>query len=266
MKSHRRLGFFFAFACAFALFSASATLSHAATIVSETFDGYTSFPDFNPGDPTNLGVPLTVEGADSSLWMGARVGGNGSGSVATDVGVQQNFEPPGGLMRTPAGRYAEDAGLVLRVDLTAYENVNIEFDWRMHNALQTHRNKFAYHVGDGLGTPNNTYDWFSDPAFANGNPAWYGANFTELLSVNRTFGGTQADGSVRHESLSIPGGDVLYLVWWYDVPPGTTGTRLGKIDNVVITGDLIIPEPGTCVLLALGAASLASLGFRRRGY
>jgi hypothetical protein len=248
MKSHSRLGFFFPLACV-AMFSAAATLSHAATIFSETFDGYTSFPDFPTGDPTNLGVPLVIEGADSPLWIGARMGGNGSGAVANDVGVQQSFEPPGGINRTPAGRYADDAGLALRLDLTAYENVNVSFDWRMHNALASMRNKFAYHVGDGLGTPNNTYDWSSE-------------SFTTVLDVGRSFYGT--NGSVGQESIPLPGGDVIYLVWWLDhsSTPGSVEFRLGKIDNVVITGDLIVPEPGSFVLMVLGIASAASI--RRR--
>ena len=32
----------------------------------------------------------------------------------------------------------------------------------------TDRLVVAYYVGDGLGTPNNTYDWFNDPTLGNG--------------------------------------------------------------------------------------------------
>jgi PEP-CTERM motif-containing protein len=153
---------------------------------------------------------------------------------------------------TPAGRYADDAGLAIRLDLTNYENVAIEFDWRMYKTENLDRNKFAYYVGDGIGTPNNTYDW----------SGIYGS-FTQVLSRPRAVAGI--DGASRHESLLLPGGDVIYLVWWLDnLSAGSGHEDIGKLDNVIITGDPIVPEPASLALFTFGFASLL-VGLRRRG-
>lgn len=270
MKSQYLLRNFFALAFAFGFLLAAASLSHAAIIASEDFDGYTFFPDYPVGDPTNLGVPLVIEGADSSQWMGARIGGtsnalpNGSTSVASDVGVQMVGNP--GQNDMPAGRFADDVGLVMKLDLTAYENVVLDFDWRMHNEENLDRFRMAYfqgneYLGNELGSPNGTYDWFNDTNFGNGSMTWYTTEWTELVTG---MGNVGVVDPFVNATVGIPGGDIIYLLFWLDNAGGNGNFDLGKIDNVVVTGDLIIPEPGTCALLALGIASLASLGIRRR--
>jgi hypothetical protein len=263
MKSSLRL---FSFAIAIAvLFFGYMTPSDAATIFQENFDGYepsnggAGFPD-KPSDPSNLGVPLVSEGADEGEWLGARVGTNGAGSIAQDVGVQRKYrDQPLELNMTPAGRYADDAGLAIRLDLTNYENVAIEFDWRMFKTEEVDRNKFAYYIGDGLGTPNNTVDW----------SGIYGT-FTEVFSRDRVPepNNLNVDGGSRHEIFSLPAaanGNVVYLVWWLDNLDGASGENdIGKLDNVIITGDPIVPEPASLALFAFGFAPLL-VGLRRRG-
>jgi PEP-CTERM motif len=272
MKSRTSLRFRVALAFATALLGvASATSSHAAIIASETFDGYNFFPDYPVGDPTNLGVPLVAENADSGQWMAARIGAtanvlpNGDNSVGSDVGVQREGGDMLNLNNTPVGRFADDVGLVMKLDLTAYQNVVLDFDWRMHGENNTDRFRMAYfqgneYLGNELGSPNNTYNWFSDPNFGNGGMTWYTNEWTELVNVA---GATLGVENFTSETLPIPGGDIVYLLFWLDNSSGNGNFDLGKIDNVVVTGDLIVPEPASIALVGLGLVSIASLARRR---
>jgi hypothetical protein len=272
MKSHPRLGFFFALACALAFLAIVSSSTQAALIASETFDGYTHFPD-TPSDPRNNGVPLVLpantEGADSPLWMGVRVGSTQQGSIAQDIGVQKF----GSIAYLSAvGRTADDAGLVMRLDLTNYTNVNLSFDWRMHATEQHDFFKVAYYQGDGtafqpegLGTPNNIYDWFNDPQLGAGSMTWYQTFWLPNELLNAPGNGTNNSTTMKvFPPTPLPGGDILYLLFWLDNGSASTGdSDLGKFDNVLITGDLIVPEPGSLVLLGLSVAGLTLLRCRR---
>jgi hypothetical protein len=236
------------------LFLSNVALTKAAIIASEDFDGYTNFPDM-PSDPSNLGVPLVIEGADSPLWMGARIDVGDNDPIANDLAVQQSGGPGSGNL-TPVGRAGDQAALVWRLDLTNYENVTLDFDWRTVNADPVDRFVAAYYVGDGLGTPNGTYDWFNDPTKGNGSITWYQNNFTELLRAPR-------DNVFKPASFGLPGGDVLYLAFWLDNRNTSPSEfEYAKIDNLVVDGEQI-PEPGSMLLLALGAACFVSRRTRR---
>lgn len=235
------------------------------TIVDETFDGYMSFPSTKPPtDNVNFGVPLVSEGADSNLWLAARFGPGGNTGGATsingDVGVQEVGSIIAGQNATPVGRVGDTAALVLRVDLTGYTDVTLDFDWRTyHIEGNTDRFIVAYYQGDGtefqaggLGNPNNRYDWYGDPDLGNGSNTWYNNNWVELMqgAPNNLF---------TSETFSLPGNDVLYLAF------RLTGDDLdfGKFDNVSITARLI-PEPQSLILIGLGSWMGAALGWRRK--
>jgi hypothetical protein len=241
-------------------------------VVDEDFDGYTMFPNIKPvssNDHVNLGVPLVVEGADSPLWLAARfeAGGNvaGAKSINNDVGVQREGAP--GINDTPVGRVGDNAGLILRLDLTGLVDVTLDFDWRTYLSEVADGDKFvvAYYKGDGtafqpegLGTPNNTYDYFNDPQLGNGSETWYNDNWVELLRDG-------PDNNFTHETFALPGDDIVYLAFWND--DDDTEVDYAKIDNVLIMADPKpnendIPEPGSLMLLILGVAA-CSMAARR---
>ena len=247
------------------LFWLAAEISFASTIiVNETFEGYSSFPNTKPStDPINFGVPMVSEGADSPLWLGARFksGGdpNGSGSINVDIGVQEFGGTPEMGNTTHVGRVGDSAALVLRMDLTAFASATLDFDWRTYLAEGLDRFVVAYYVGDGtefqpegLGTPNNKYDWYNDMDLGNGSDAWYNANWTELLRA-------APDNFFKHETFPLPAGDIVYLAFWSD--DSRTNNDFGKFDNVVVSA--IVPEPGSLALLGVMLASAAAF-LRRR--
>jgi hypothetical protein len=235
------------------------------TVVNETFDGYTSFPNMKPpNDPVNFGVPLTGEGADSNLWLAARfeAGGNGAGNtINTDVSVQESGSIIAGQNDTPVGRAGDGAGLVLRLDLTGITNVTLDFDWRTY--IQDAADDFvvAYYVGDGtadqpggLGNPNGVFDWFNDPQLGNGSMTWYNNNWTELLRAS-------PNDLYTHSTFPLPGNSVVYLAFWNDDGSSSDNELdFGKFDNVVVRGE-VVPEPASFVLLGFG---LLATSFRRR--
>jgi hypothetical protein len=153
---------------------------------------------------------------------------------------------------------------VLRLDLTDLVNVTVDFDWRTYLADPEDQFVVAYYKGDGtafqpegLGNPNNTYDWFNDPQLGNGGNAWYTNNWVELLRDG-------PNDAFQPETFALPGDDVVYLAFWMDA---NSDRDFGKFDNVLIMADPKlddneIPEPGSLMLLMLGAAA-CSIAARR---
>jgi hypothetical protein len=257
--------------------SFAATAEAAIQIAQEDFDGYTYFPNQKPaGDPVNLGVPLTTEGADSALWLAARFEkGDTTPDIGKDVGVQKQGST---VNKTPVGRAGDDAGLVLRLDLTGYMNVTLDFDWRTFSADSTDQFVVAYYQGDGtefqlegLGMPNGVYDWFNDPQLGNGdlsanisgNPTsqWYFDNWTELYRLN-------PNNVFTHKSTTLPSGDILYLAFWMDNGDGD----FAKFDNILVmgdpkppTGNPPVPEPLSVAVWVLLATCAGGVSARSRG-
>jgi len=173
-------------------------------------------------------------------------------------------EPSGATYDNPTGRISDDAGLVLKLDLTGYIDATLSFDWRTFATETSDRLVAAYYVGDGLGDPTAggaVFDWFNDPALGNGDMTaadpqgaantWYVNNWTEVLRD------TSPNNFQQESGINLPVGDILYLAFWLD----NGENDLGKIDNIWVTAT--IPEPSSLAMLVLGlAGSLA--GMRRR--
>lgn len=237
--------------CLAAFYAAMFACAGSIIVVDESFDGYTYFPDEKPaGDPVNLGVPLVGEGADSDLWLAARLEVGDDDPISEDVGVQSIG---GSGNNTPVGRAGDDAGIVLRLDLTGLTNVTLDYDWRTFLGDTSDRAVVAYYQGDGLGLPNGVYDWFNDPNFGGGvmdrdgatGNSWYQDNWTELMRAMK-------DDSFKHENFNLPGGDILYVAFWMD----NGDSDFAKFDNILVMADPI-PEPSSLVLL-VAAGCLAA--------
>jgi hypothetical protein len=238
-------------------------------LVDESFDGYTYFPDEKPdNDPVNFGVPLQSEGADSALWMGARMEAFDNNPIYEDIGVQSIG---GSGNNTPVGRMGDDAGLVLRVDLTGMTNMTLDFDWRTFRVDSSDRLVVAYYVGDGtefqvegLGTPNNIYDWYNDDDLGGGvmdlsgglANSWYVDNWVELMRVTGSNSFTHEHFDITFDDPSVED-SVVYVAFWMD----NGDDDFGKIDNVLVMADPLVPEPSSMVLALM---AVATLGWFRR--
>lgn len=271
MTTHKAISFVFVCALILAIHTTVHGV-HAATIFSEDFNGYASNPNF-PGSSNDLGghrtiygVPTVFAGADSPLWMGARFEQEDSDPISSDIGVlRYGNGGPGGAYGNPAGRVSDDAGLVAKIDLTGFTDIELAFDWRTFATETSDRLVAAYYIlGADIGSPNGTYDWFSNPALGNNDlsgsdpqgPAnpWYQANWTE---VHR---GTNPNSFQQESGINLTGagGNVIYLAFWMD----NGDHDLGKIDNIVVSGT-VVPEPSAMLLAVMGLVA-AFGGARRR--
>lgn len=237
------------FACGILTLALSSANSSSATLFNETFEGYTSFPTenpvgYSPGDFVNMGIADISEGA-SEFWYGARFQNVGE-SILDDIAVQQYG---GGLNETHVGRVAHDAGMVLRIDTTGYQNVNLSFLWRTFQAESPDRFTVGYHIGDNLGFATSGPNRFLN--LSTGPGAW-ATSWTQLLS------GTAGD-AWRSKSTTLPSNaGPIYVAFWLNDGHGD----YGKFDNILITANPIaVPEP---TVLALGLVGVAALAARKK--
>jgi len=212
--------------------------ARAATLFAEDFNGYTSFPAFDPFlDPINPGLPSLGEGADQQ-WYGIRFDDpSNTGTIDGDLAVQAI----GGLLNlTPVGRFEDEAGLAFQINTIGMTSSTLDFDWRTFLAAGEDRLRVGYYVGEipAFGS-SNYFDARSTPY------AW--ANWTELLAGKNDI--------FQHASFALPDNQAsVWVAFWLDNGEGD----YGKLDNVVVTA---VPEPTALLLLSVGSAYLA---LRRR--
>lgn len=153
----------------------------------------------------------------------------------------------GGTDQTPVGRFADDAGIVLRVDTTGYTDVNLSFIWRTFLAETPDKFTVGYHVGDDLGFATTGANRYRDLSPSGWN------QWTQLMSAS-------VSDSFQNQSFALPGNvGPVYVAFWMNDGNGD----YGKVDNVVISADMSpIPEPATTSLLIL--TSVALIVHRRR--
>ncbi len=227
----------------------------AVTIFSETFDGYTYFPDeFPANDPINFGEPLQSEGADND-WYGARfeapdspVVGDPIEDIRLDIGVQKF---PGGTGTGPVGRVGDDAGILFRIDLTNVSEATLAFDWRMFSVGSSDKLVVGYYEGDDLGFgPTTPIVDFVAAQGGHGNAVtWWQNSWTEVIRDN------QGSSWSTESDIALAVGGVVWVGFWIDNGDGD----FAKIDNITVgvTGATNIPEPGTALLLGVGLLGLA---------
>lgn len=223
----------------------------AVTVFSETFGGYTYFPDqFPAGDPMNFGEPLQSEGADND-WYGGRfqtpdgsISSNLVEDIRLDIGVQQIAGGDG-----PVGRVGDDAGILFKVDLSAATAATLTFDWRMFAASSQDDLVVGYHVGDDLGFDASTpvIDFVDQEGGEAGAEAWWTNNWTEVHH------GNSGNAWQTETNISLAVGDVVWVSFWID----NGDADFSIIDNIIVDATLV-PEPGTALLLGLGLAGLAA--------
>jgi hypothetical protein len=214
----------------------------------EDFNGYTHFPEQIPaGDPVNTGVPRVSEGADQT-WYGARFEQPDStcsgGSINCDLAVQKIG---GGSNSTPVGRFEDDAGILFRVDTTNWQDIFVSYQWRTFRAESMDELVAGYFVGDiplSVFGSDLTADLISTPY---GWPNW--------VEMDRD----AAHSTWTTQSFALPSNvGPVWVAFWLDNGEGD----YGKLDNIAVSANMLIPEPSTALLCLAGLVGLGTL--RRR--
>ena len=235
----------------------------AATVFSENFEGYTSFPDQIPwGDPGNKGIPKISEGA-AEVWYGGRFETPDNGSIDSDLYIQK---VGGGSNPTHTGRFEDDAGLLFKLNTTNLDNITLSFDWRTFLAETNDRFVAGYHVGpiSGFGacTGEGEAGCFADLRTS---LPWYRTgmmgktltgNWTQLLRAN-------AANSWSNQTYLLPDAvenqSEVWFAFWLDNGEGDHG----KLDNVTVTAT-VVPVPAAMWLFGSGLAGFGVFARRQR--
>ena len=247
----------------------AANNAQAVTLFSENFEGYTSFPNYDPFlDPVNSGIAKLSEGAQQT-WYGARFEGTDTllstystqASIDADLAIQQF----GGLPilstnTTHTGRVADDAGMLFKINTVGYTNVNLSFDWRTYKAETTDRIVVGYHVG---AISDFGADFAGSACAGNGESGCYadlrsGANswtsgWTELMRDSASY-------SWNSENLALAAGQSeVWVAFWMDNGNGD----YAKFDNVLVTATPV-PEADTYAMLLAGLGLVGYTVSRRK--
>lgn len=227
----------------------------------ENFQGYTEFTRTNlsVGMPYNPGVPQTSEGAHET-WYGAYFEKpTMSDDVTEDMGVQSPvwYAPN----ETNAGRFSNDAGLLIRMDTSNLAGATLGFEWHTYEPMPGDRFRAGYFAGP---LPGECEDGETGCVFDFSGLTDFWSSWTELVSGNFLESHELGD---KAETFALPGGkSELWVAFWMDSDEENSvcpyyDCGLAKIDNVVVQGELV-PLPATAWLL--GSGLLGLIGFARR--
>lgn len=231
--------------------------AQAVTVFSETFEGYTSFPDQDPAfDPVNKGIPKISEGA-AEVWYGARLETPDNGTIDQDLAIQRFG---GGSNNTHTGRVEDDAGLMFKLDTTNLDVITLSFDWRTFLVSTSDRFVVGYHVGSipqfGTCTGESEAGCFADLKTV---LPWYTTQAGTTLSGNwsQLLRATKSD-AWQGESFLLPDAvenqSEVWFAFWLDNGEGD----YAKIDNILVSA---VPEADTYAMLLAG---LGLVGFVAR--
>ncbi len=268
-----------------------ASSSSAVTLLSENFEGVDGpFPSQSCGGScdhnVDVGVPVTstsvypgsvslgsndyADGADND-WYAAVFEQDDNGFTATDVGVQ---ETGGGSNQTHVGLAKDDSGLIIKFDASGMENVTLSFDWRTFKVGSSDKFVVGYFVGDLLAGKTNGFNDYREinlsPA-GNASPQTGGGedgswnwdpvndgndgDWIELLRGN-------ASNSWDSETFSLDladGESEVWLAFWLD----NGDHDHGKFDNVLVTGNAVVPVPAAVWLFGSGLLGLVGIARRK---
>ena len=255
------------------------------------------------GVPTSVGGGSSISGGADEVWYGARFEhpdspdliGNGTYANPGDIGVQQyggaghdaGFEgnaTPGNHV----GLLSDDGGIMFKLDTTGKQNIQLSFDWRTFLAGSRDRLVVGYFLGDlTAGRPasigsgfdaNNTIDLQNEAQFTNGasssgphDGAW---NWSPILNQDGSVSGFQGgqwqelmrkrdNTQFTNESFSLAVADNQSEVWvafWLDNGDGD----FGKIDDIVVTADTVVPVPAAVWLFGSGLLGLVGIARRKK--
>lgn len=219
---------------------------HANYLFWEDFQGYTSFPDEIPdNDPVNRGLPLQSEGADA-YWYGGRFEPADGGTINSDLAVQKYG---GGSNPGHTGRFEDEAGLLFHVDTELYTNVTLGFRWRTFLADSADRLRVGFYIGE-LNFGSDRFQDFNADFGSN----WWTTAWTQVFS-------TGPSNSWHTVTVPLPAGEPsVWVALWMDGEE----CNYAKVDDIWVKGSQAIPEPGSIVLAAIGAAMFGVAALRRR--
>lgn len=261
-----------------------ADTAQAATVFSETFEGYTSFP--TSSDDNSIarknGIPKTSEGAQED-WYAARFqdgsGQNGGGTVSgvdSDLAVLQFGGGTASINRTHVGRVEDDAGLLFKLNTMNLDSIKLSFDWRTSSVSSSDRFVVGYHTGSiidfgtdfGSAPSNACTGNGQDGCFADlrGSHPWYttgtmtpSGDWMQLLRATSPTGGEAT--AWQDASFNIPDAvenkPEVWVALWMD----NGNNDFAMIDNIQVTA---VPEADTWAMMVAGLGLLVSFMARRR--
>lgn len=254
-------------ALAMLLSLSGAGTAQAVTVFNEDFEGYTSFPTFDPFfNPINAGIPKISEGA-SEIWYGARFETPDNGTINSDLAIQKfGGVPFFSSNTTHTGRVEDDAGLLFKLNTTNLDNITLKFDWRTFLASTNDRFVVGYHIGAisnfGTCTGEGESGCFADltttlPWYTNQNalnPVIISSNWSPLVRATNS-------NAWQDEAFLFPDAAEnqaeVWVSFWLDNGEGD----YALIDNIEVTA---VPEADAWVLMVAGLGLVGFMAHRRK--
>lgn len=260
--------------------------AQAATVFSETFEGYTSFPtgsgsDENDDDNSiarNNGIPKTSEGAQED-WYAARFqdgsGQNGGGTVGgidSDLAVLQfGGGTTASINQTHVGRVEDDAGLLFKLNTMNLDSIKLSFDWRTSSVSSSDRFVVGYHAGSitdfgtdfGSAPSNACTGNGQDGCFADlrGSHPWYTTGTTtptgDWMQLLRATSPIAWQGASFNLPDAVENKPEVWVAFWMD----NGNNDFAMIDNIQVTA---VPEADTWAMMVAGLGLIGFMARRRR--